>query len=111
MNTKPNTDLQAILKVNGYNPVTTQYLNIEDLVPEDLNFIWNTFSEGCPFSFGDNNITLIDAITIRNWVDECYEMGVGDLSTSKWKKAEKALGKFIELMNLCFDAGVYINIE
>jgi hypothetical protein len=104
-------DCQAILKINGYNPTTTQYLNIVDVIPKELDFIWDSFSDGCPFSFGDNNATLVDALTIRNWVTECYDLGEGDLSPSAHKKAEKAIKKFSELMNLCFDGQVYINVE
>ena len=104
-------DCQAILKVNGYNPTTTQYLNIVDLIPKELDCVWDSFSDGCPFSFGDNNVTLVDSLTIRNWVRECYDLAEGDLSSSAQKKAEKAIKKFTELMNLCFDAQVYINVE
>lgn len=97
-----------ILKMNGYNPITTQYLNIVNLIPKELDFIWDIFSDGCPFSFGDNNVTLVDAITIRNWVNEIYDLYD---DKPKSKKAEKAIKKFTELMNLCFDAQVYINVE
>jgi len=104
-------DCLTILKVNGHNPFETKHLNIVDVIPDGLDFIWDYFSEGSPFSFGDNNYTLVDALTIRNWVNECYDMAEGDLSESKQKKAWKILNKFKELMNLCFDAGVYINVE
>lgn len=104
-------DLQAILKVNGYTPFETKHLNIVDVIPDGLDFIWDTFSDGCPFSFGDNNYTLVDANTIRIWVNECYDRAEGDLSESKQKKAWKILRKFNELMSLCWSAQVYINVE
>ncbi len=103
--------LETILKVNGYTPTETKHLNIVDVIPKHLDFIWDIFSDECPFSFGDNNYTLVDAITIRNWVRECYDLGEVDLSPSAQKKAGRAIKKFTELMNLCFDAQVYINVE
>jgi hypothetical protein len=113
MTTKPTPqDLQTILKVNGYNPFETKHLNIVDVISDDLDFIWEVFSDGCPFSFGDNNYTLVDALTIRNWVRECYDNYEEEIyGKVSRKKAEKAIKKFTELMNLCFDAQVYINVE
>jgi hypothetical protein len=105
-------DLQAVLKVNGYTPFETKHLNIVDVIPDELDFIWDSFSDDCPFSFGDNNYTLVDALTIRNWVRNCYDLCIdGDISPASQKKAEKAIDKFTELMNLCFHAQVYINVE
>lgn len=109
MTTKPAPqDLRVILKVNGYVPFETAHLNIVDVISEDLDFIWNSFSDGCPFSFGDNNYTLVDAMTIRNWVVDLYDLYD---EKPKTKKQEKAIEKFKELMNLCFDSKVYINVE
>jgi len=74
MTTKPSPAmLETILKVNGYTPTETKHLNIVDVITDDLDFIWEVFSDGCPFSFGDNNYTLVDALTIRNWVRDCYD--------------------------------------
>jgi hypothetical protein len=109
MPTKPApTDLQTILKVNGYNPQEVKFLTMFDIVPKSLNWMFdNGLWDNCPFSFGDNNYTLIDALTIRNWIVDFIDSESEELS----KKMQKDLDKLIELLNLCFDAQVYINVE
>lgn len=107
MKTSPTpTDLQAILKVNGYEPRQAQFLNVIEIVPNSLQYI---FDEGiwdnAPFSMGDSVYTLVDAITIRNWIQDFVDEDVLP------KRKQKDYVKLIELLNLCFDAQVYINVE
>ena len=108
-NTKSSpSDLLTILKVSGYNTREVKFLTMFDIVPKSLNSIFdNGLWDNCPFSFGDNNYSLIDALTIRNWIVDFIESEDGELS----KKKQKDLDKLVELLNLCFDAQVYINVE
>ena len=111
MNTKPTaSDLQTILNVNGYQPHTLKVLSIVDVIPKNLNWILDHFSDDAPFSFGDANYTLLDGRTILDHIDTIWA-NFGDDYNGRSKKALLLFEKVKHLLELCFDANVYINVE
>lgn len=46
------------------------------LIPRSWDgFFWTIISESAPFSFGDNNKSLVDANSFRIHIEECFPCG------------------------------------
>ena len=99
--------LRAVLKVNGYETRPLEIVNVGDILPKSLEWIWDGAWESCPCSMGDSVYTLTDGITIRRWINEYIESETDTLP----KKQQKDLEKFNSLLDLLQDAQVYINVE
>jgi hypothetical protein len=101
-------DLQTIIKVYGYNPNEAKFFNVVDIVPKSLDWIWEALWDDCPFSMGDTIYTLASALDVKDWINNYIdENGENHLT----KKGKKDLDKLNELLSICFDAQIYINVE
>lgn len=109
MNTQLPTKeyLRAVLEVNGYKITPLEKVNVVDILPKSLEWIWDGAWESCPCSMGDSIYTLTDAITIRRWINEYIDSETDTLP----KKQQKDLEKFNSLLDLLQDAQVYVNVE
>jgi hypothetical protein len=80
---------------------STTYINAEDLLPKTWirNGIWGTLSSDAPFSWGDNDITLVTASRFADHIEDALQDEVDKSTLTKVLKKIKAQGE------------VYVNLE
>jgi hypothetical protein len=86
-----------------------EYVPASELVPEDwVGWFWSIIADNAPFSWGDNNRTLIDMTTFYNHVDDRLEES--DFAPTQWKEIERWKKWLTEIAD---EAGgvVYIDME
>ena len=82
---------------------TVKYVDATELVPKEWeDWFWSDFSSDCPFSFGDNNVTLI---TVERFLDRCTDVLVGNDDITREEKDDFLMK--LEQM----DQNSYINLE
>ena len=90
-------------------PRSVKVVDITNLVPEEWDWFWDMLSSSNPdFSFGDNNLTLIQAQRFARFIDDAFEwfsQGADDVASQEdWKV-------FIdEIWGLSKDQ-IYVNME
>jgi hypothetical protein len=92
---------------NGFNIQSVYYINATDLVPRSwLGWFWTSFSENCPFSFGDNNYTLVDGESFFKHAEQVVSSNEEfEKITPKQKKT------FFDELNKIANSTVFVNIE
>ena len=84
-------------------PVKSQldYVDATELVPKEWYWFWSDFSDSCPFSYGDNNLTLV---TVARFLDHCETV----LQNADIEQEDK--DEFLKRLDL-MDQKSYINLE
>ena len=79
----------------------TEYVEATDLIPENwTEWFWSEFSEHCPFSFGDNYMTIV---TAEAFADHCQSLdheGIPEIAYQAFMRKLRRLGQmYIDLEN------------
>lgn len=110
MNTKTKTEAkkpEAWDKHKRLAVETCEFVPITSIVPESWRtWFFGAISEGAPFSWGDNNRTMVDAISFRNHADDVLELQDG---LSKAELLEKEA--FFDTLNYLAAKNIYIDLE
>ncbi len=86
-----------------------EYVPVSALVPQDWGgWFWTLVSENAPFSFGDNNRTMVDMTKFCDHVDSRLEES--DFDPATWKMIEQWKA-WIEGLREEADGVVYIDME
>lgn len=77
---------------------TCEFVCASDIVPRSwVHWFWGQVSEGAPFSFGDNNRTLI---TASRFAQHCRQALDDSSKVRKWLKEVEKLGEtYIDIEN------------
>lgn len=77
------------------NIQTCEFISATDLVPEDwVGWFWELISENAPFSWGDNNRSLITANYFAKHCEKCLD---------KSKESKQFIDKLYKLKDLYID--------
>lgn len=83
------------------------YVNLSDIVPENWkDWFYTGISTDAPFSWGDNNYTLVDGERFLDHAIECIEMEESYLDEDF---AEKKL--FLDVLKDIATSNIFINLE
>jgi len=79
-----------------HNVQTCQFISATDLVPKSWGgFFWELISEDAPFSWGDNNRSLV---TAADFADHCAARLDDSPKVQQWLDEVRALGqRYIDL--------------
>lgn len=94
---------QSRLKARGINPLIEicPFVPLSEIVPKNCGEgFWSTLSENAPFSWGDNNRTLIKASRLKTHCQECISY-LDDEKTIK--EFEKIIQSLKELEDIDID--------
>jgi hypothetical protein len=116
--TKPDTsqalkitfeEARAVLAVQGIKVDKVNYVSLTELVPDEWDWFWDMIDcNSAPFSFGDNNFTMITGDRLAEWLEDCFEFwNEGANSTA----TKEAWDKFIGSIWMCNDADIFIDLE
>ena len=77
------------------------------LIPRGWDaWFWEAISENAPFSWGDNNRSLVDFRSFINHAEEALECAqLADAKVRRW------LGRMNEWCNEAEEGGIYIDLE
>jgi len=86
---------------------TCTFICVTDLVPKHWRpWFFEMLSSDAPFSWGDNNRTLITVERFIDHVQDCFDMRKGDEAMP----SDRAVKRYIK--GLCgLSAGIYIDLE
>jgi hypothetical protein len=103
---------KAVLEVSGIPVFKADYVSLSDIVPHNFDWFWDMIdSNSAPFSFGDNNFSMVTGDRFAEWLEEIFEY---------WKQTEvseadivskEEWDKFIGSIWMCNDAGIFIDLE
>lgn len=86
-----------------------KYVPISDIVPEDWKgWFFEAISQNAPFSWGDNNRTLIDAISFGHHAEECIDLEDSFEYNPTIKKHRK---KFFNSLTDLAKNHIYVDLE
>jgi hypothetical protein len=102
-------EAEAIFKVQGVNLQKITAVKISELVPDSWDWFWDMIDcNSAPFSYGDNNHTLIKGDRLAEWLEDCFEGWEEGANTTATKMAWE---QFIGSIWMCNDAGILIDME
>lgn len=94
------------IKVPVYE--TAKYVPLSEIVPDNWkDWFYGAISQEAPFSWGDNNRTLVDAISFGHHAQEVMDMeeSFGNIGTIKGRK------NFFSMLDQLEKDQVYIDLE
>ena len=101
----------SILNVNGIPVYKADYVALSDLVPAQWDWFWEMLDcNDAPFSFGDNNFTMVTGDRFAEWLEECYEYWKQEV-TEVDRISDKDWKEFIGSVWMCNEAGIFIELE
>lgn len=87
---------------------TCEFVPITSIVPKEWGgWFYTSISENAPFSWGDNNRTMVDAQSFANHVDEVFSYQDGQQSAD----IEKYQDAFYDTLNYLGAKRIYIDLE
>lgn len=84
-------------KINGFKVNSCEYIEVSDLVPEEWKeWFFGFISEDAPFSWGDNNRTMVDVGSFADHCERRLENAVDDgfvteSAVERWLKKIRVL--------------------
>lgn len=84
-------------------------VGVTQIIPEDWgSWIWTDLSDGAPFSWGDNNHSLVDAVSFGDHLHSILEYKDDDELEETIKKHRPAI---IDTLNYLEANKIYIDLE
>jgi hypothetical protein len=88
---------------------TLKSVGVTQIIPEDWgNWIWGDLSDGAPFSWGDNNHSLVDAMSFGDHLDCILEYKDDDELEETIKEYRPAI---TDTLNYLQANNIYIDLE
>jgi len=86
------------------NVETTQYIPITQIVPEKWGcWFYDMLSNNAPFSWGDNNRTLITAERLANHAEECLDIELNEDGDITQKEVDEWIAEVRKLDPMYID--------
>lgn len=82
---------------------TCKFIPVSSLVPENWDWFFALISENAPFSWGDNNRTMIDVDTFLNHCDDAFDFDSHYVNVGAYKAWVKKIERIPK--------DVYIDME
>jgi len=103
-------EAKAVLEVSGIPVCKADYVSLSDIVPAEFDWFWDMIEcNPTPFSFGDNNFSMVTGDRFAVWLIEIFEYWNNTEEESEVNKEE--WDKFIGNIWMCNDAGIFIDLE
>jgi protein tyrosine phosphatase len=103
---------KSVLEVSGIPVFKADYVALSDIVPAAWDWFWEMLDcNEAPFSFGDNNFSMVTGDRFAEWLEECYEYWVQTEVTDVDRISKEDWDKFIGSIWMCNDAGIFIDLE
>ena len=97
------------LETLGININNTNFVSLSDLVPADFDWFWDMIDcNSAPFSYGDNDLSLVNGKRLAEWLEDCFEGWNEGANTTATKEA---WNKFIDSIWLCNFSEIPIDLE
>lgn len=97
------------MKKNTIKPQTAKFVSLSEIVPKDWDsWFYTAISEDAPFSWGDNNRTLVDATSFGHHAERILdvEQSFGSIGTTI-----KGRKKFFSTLNQMAEEYIYVDLE
>jgi len=93
----------------GINVNKVNYVSLSDIVPFDFDWFWDMMdSNSAPFSYGDNDFSMVTGKRFAEWLEDCFESWNEGANATATKES---WNKFIDSIWLCNEAGIPIDLE
>lgn len=100
------------MKKNTIKPQTAKFISLSDIVPKDWeSWFYTAISEDAPFSWGDNNRTLVDAISFGHHAQHVLDMEESFGSNTGRDSVIKGRKKFFSTLNEMAEKYIYVDLE
>lgn len=87
---------------------TLKSVGITQIIPDDWkDWIWTDLSDGAPFSWGDNNHSLVDAFSFKDHLDSVLDSQDEELE----EIIKKHLPAITDTLNYLQANNIYIDLE
>jgi hypothetical protein len=87
---------------------TLKSVGVTQIIPDDWkNWIWTELSDGAPFSWGDNNHSLVDAFGFGDHLDSILDSQDEELQETI-KEHRPAI---TDTLNYLFNHNIYVDLE
>jgi hypothetical protein len=107
--TNPNTNANKNTKQTTMSNIevqTAKFIPVSDIVPESWkDWFFSAISENAPFSWGDNNRTLVDALDFRHHVENVLDIH------SEEETIEEHYQSFMDILTYISQDRIYIDLE
>ena len=91
-------------------PREVKVVDITDLVPAEWDWFWDMLGSANPdFSFGDNNLTLIQGERFARFIDDAYEWFSSDEDVETCSEGDWLA--FIDSLWYLTKNQIYLNLE
>ena len=91
---------------------TAKFVPISEIVPKDWNgWFYDVISQDAPFSWGDNNRTLVDAISFGHHAEDMLDMEESFGSNTGRDGLIEGREEFFDILNALAKKKVYIDLE
>jgi hypothetical protein len=92
-------------------PRTVKVVDLTDLIPAEWDWFWDMLASSNPdFSFGDNNLTLINGERFARFIDDAYEWFDSE-DPNEEKASEEEWKAFVDMLWGLTKDGIYLNLE
>lgn len=86
-----------------------KFVELSSIVPKEwTGWFYEAISENAPFTWGDNNRTLVDAQSFANHIDEVFSYFDAEETVAEIEKYQDA---FYDTLNYLGSDKVYIDLE
>ena len=96
-------------KIEIPKPQTAKFVPVSEIIPQGWDcWFYTAISENSPFSWGDNNRTLIDAISFGHHVEDVLdvESSFGNESITETKRKT-----FFDILSELGKKRIYVDLE
>jgi len=76
-----------------------KFVHLTDLVPDDMHWIYDALSDNAPFSWGDNDRTLVHASRVAEHVHDMLDRETSETVTQFLKQLDGLGEIYIDLEN------------
>ena len=93
--------------IKDLNISELRYVGVTQIIPDSWgDWIWTGLSEGAPFSWGDNNHSLVDAFSFKNHLEDVLDYHEDEIKSIKeYREAVFDTLQYLE------NSQIYIDLE
>jgi hypothetical protein len=89
-----------------------KFVPISDIIPKDWHgWFYDVISQDAPFSWGDNNRTLIDAISFGHHAEDVLDIEESFGNNIEEDGSIKGREEFFDILNALAKKNIYVDLE
>jgi hypothetical protein len=88
-----------------------KFVEISSIVPKEwTGWFYTEISENAPFSYGDNNRTMVDAVSLRNHINDVFDVFQNESEENR-EDIEKEIDAFFDVLGYLESKNIYVDLE